>query len=169
MEIVNKVASSGLVTINLENFYPQDGIVSFDLKPHLFKELILREKDFRTALSEIDWKQFQGKVMAVHCSADVIIPQWAYMLVAVYAQPYAKAIYFGNPEIAMGKYYTEVVAGIDASQYEGQRIVIKGCSDKPVPEDAYLALTSKLRPFAASIMYGEPCSTVPLFKRKIKK
>jgi hypothetical protein len=169
MEIVNKVAQSGLTTIDLESFYPEGKVLSFDLKDYLFKGLILREKDFREALSGIDWKQYQDAVVAVHCSNDAIIPQWAYMLVAVYAAPYAHKIYFGNTDLALAKYYQEVVDGLDVLVYTDERIVIKGCSKHPVPTDAYVALTRKLRMVAKSVMYGEPCSTVPLFKRKESK
>lgn len=169
MEIVNKVAQSGLITINLEQYYPEGGVHPFDLKPFLFKELILKEKDFRADLAAHDWSAYDGKVVTVYCSSDAIIPQWAYMLVSVYLQPHATQIYFGDPSVALGKYYQQVVDGMDVSPYEGRRIVIKGCSDKPVPSDAYMALTSRLRPVALSIMYGEPCSTVPLFKRKVNK
>lgn len=169
MEIVNKVAQSGIITINLEHYYPEGGVMPFDLKDFLFKGLILREKDFREGLAAVDWQQYERKVLAIYCSADAIIPQWAYMLVAVYAAPHVQSLFFGTPETVLGKYYDQVVDNLDTSAWEGQRIVIKGCSDKPVPADAYVALTRKLRPLAQSIMYGEPCSTVPLYKRKATK
>jgi hypothetical protein len=166
MELVNKVAQSGLVTLDLEAWYPEDKLVSFDVKPFLFRELLLKEKDFRAALSAIDWTHYQDKIMAVHCSNDAIIPQWAFMLVAVYATPYAASIYFGTEEMALAKYYEEVIDHLPVDEYQAQRVVIKGCSKHPVPVDAYLAATRKLRTVAKSIMYGEPCSTVPLYKRK---
>lgn len=166
MEIENKVAQSGILTFNLEELFPAAEIVSFDLKPYLFRELILREKDFRTALTSVDWKQYTGKILAVHCTNDAIIPQWAFMLVGVYAQPHAAHIYFGTEEDAIRQYYIKAVDQVDLEPYRNQRVVIKGCSHKPVPVDAYVAITHKLRPVVKSIMYGEPCSTVPLFKRK---
>ena len=166
--LVNRVAASGLITINLEEFYPAEELVIFDIKDYLFMELILKEKDFRTALKEHDWSQYEGKRLLVYCSTDAIIPVWAYMLVATYAAPFAADIFQGDQESYLKAYYTQRIAKIDPVQYEQQRIVIKGCSDKPVPPAAYLALTQKLRPFAKSIMYGEPCSTVPIFKQPKK-
>jgi hypothetical protein len=166
MEIINKVAQSGLLTFNLEELYPAEDIIVFDLKDFLFKGLILREKDFREALTQIDWKQYIDKIITVHCTVDAIIPQWAFMLVSVYAQPYAKAIYFGSKEDALRMYYAQALEHVDVTAYANQRVVIKGCSDKPVPVDAYVIITNKLRPIAKSIMYGEPCSTVPLYKKK---
>ncbi|HPE98604.1 MAG: DUF2480 family protein [Chitinophagales bacterium] len=166
MEIVNKVAQSGLLTIDLEAYFPADKVCGFDLKSFLFRELILKEKDFREAMAAIDWSAYSGKILAIHCTADAIIPQWAYMLVTVYAAPYAEKIYLADPDQALHKYYEEIVHDFDTTPYEGQRIVVKGCSKHPVPADAYVALTRKLRPVAKSIMYGEPCSTVPLFKRR---
>lgn len=166
MEIINKVAQSGILTFNLEEYFPKEEIVFFDLKDYLFKELILREKDFRESLTAIDWKMYNGKILTITCSADAIIPQWAFMLVSVYAQPYARAIYFGSKEQALQQHFLLALEHVDMEAYRNQRVVIKGCSDKPVPVDAYVTVTNKLRPLAKSIMYGEPCSTVPLFKRK---
>lgn len=163
--LVNRVAQSGLITLNLEEHFPSAEMVDFDLKDYLFMELILKEKDFRAALKEHDWTQYEGKVLLVFCSTDAIIPVWAYMLVATYAQPYATAIYQGTQEEYLKQYYEQVVSTFPVNEYEDKRIVIKGCSDKPVPPAAYLALTRALRPFAKSIMYGEPCSTVPIYKK----
>ena len=163
--LVNRVASSGLITINLEDFFPKEPLLVFDLKDYLFRALILREKDFREAMRAHDWVQYEGKNLAVSCSADAIIPIWAYMLVASYAAPHAKRIVFGDADEFYRSAYTTALAGIDASAYEGQRVVIKGCSDYPVPASAYLDITRLLQPHAQTIMYGEPCSTVPIFKR----
>lgn len=168
--IVNRVANSGLITLNLEEHFPQREIVSFDLKDYLFMEMILKERDFRTALKEHDWTRYEGKILTIFCSADAIIPVWAYMLTAAYAEPYAADIYQGTPEDYLKSVYRELIQSTDYSRYDGKRIVIKGCSNKPVPPAAYLALTAALRPYAQSIMYGEPCSTVPIFKRpRVKK
>lgn len=169
MELINKVAQSGIVSFDLEEFFPQEEIVVFDLKDFLFKGLILREKDFRDALAQIDWKTFSLKYLTITCTADAIIPQWAYMLVSVYAQPHAKSVFFGTKEDALKNIYIQNLQQIDAEQYRDARIVVKGCSHKPVPADAYIYITNLLRPVAKSIMYGEPCSTVPLFKRKETK
>ena len=167
MELVNKVAQSGLLTFNLEDLYPAEGkVVSFDLKDHLFKGLILREKDFREALAATEWSQYSGKILAVYCSADAIIPNWAWMLVAANAEPFAEKVIMGDPAIALRRYYSDVLAKTDLSAYADQRVVIKGCSDKEVPAEAYLEITQLLRPIAKSIMYGEPCSTVPVYKKK---
>lgn len=167
MELVNKVAQSGLLTFDLEDLFPAEGsIVSFDLKDYLFRGLILREKDFREALAAIDWQKYAGKTVAVYCSADAIIPNWAWMLVAANVAGIAEMVVMGDPELAMKRYYTQQLSQVDLEQYRDQRVVIKGCSDKPVPAEAYLEITALLRPVTKSIMYGEPCSTVPVFKKK---
>lgn len=163
--LVNRVAESGLVTLNLEDFFPKEEIVVFDLKDYLFMGLILKEKDFREACKNHDWAQYSGKHLVIDCTADAIIPVWAYMLVTVQTAPFAKEIFQGNVENFYKTYYAKKLADFDAAQYDGKRIVIKGCSAKPVPPAAYVNLTQKLQPFAQSIMYGEPCSTVPIFKR----
>lgn len=164
--LVNKVAASGLITLNLEDFFPPEELVTFDLKGYLFMELILKEKDFRAALAEHDWQQYEGKNLAVYCSTDAIIPVWAYMLVAAYAAPFAKNIFQGTADEFYKMAFQEALTKVDEKKYEDQRIVVKGCSDKPVPPSAYVELTRKLQPYAKSIMYGEPCSTVPIFKKK---
>ncbi|NNE29494.1 MAG: DUF2480 family protein [Saprospiraceae bacterium] len=166
--LVNRVANSGLINLNLEDHFPTVDIISFDLKDHLFQGLILKEKDFRSSLKELDWTSYDDKVLLVFCSTDAIIPVWAYMLVAAYAAPHAQQVYQGNQESFLRDHYRNVIQTIDASEFEGKRIVIKGCSNKPVPPAAYLELTRKLQPYAQSIMYGEPCSTVPIFKRPRK-
>jgi protease II len=163
--LVNRVAQSGLVTINLENFYPDVEIVSFDMKDHLFMELILKEKDFRAALKSHNWEQYQGKTLLVYCSTDAIIPVWAFMLVTAYAEPYASEVFTGDEQAYLAAAFDKKLQGIEGSEYQDKRIVIKGCSDKEVPVSAYVKLTTMLRPYAQSIMYGEPCSTVPIFKR----
>lgn len=163
--LINKVASSGLITINLEDFFPKGECVFFDLKEYLFMELILKEKDFREALKAHYWEQYKGKNLLIICSADAIIPVWAYMLVATYAAPFAKDIFQGTAEEFYKAHFYNALVHLDATQYEGKRIVIKGCGEQPVPAAAYVALTKQLRPYAQSIMYGEPCSTVPVFKQ----
>ncbi len=163
--LVNRVAGSGLMTIDLEEFYPSGEVVAFDLKDYLFMELILKEKDFREALKSHDWEQYQGKNLAVFCSADAIIPMWAYMLVATYAAPYVNDMAQTTPEQFVEIAFLKQLNRLDLNEYEGKRLVIKGCSDKPVPPAAYLEITRLLQPLAQSIMFGEPCSTVPVYKK----
>ncbi len=164
--LVNRVAESGIVTLNLETYYPAEPIAVFDLKNYLFHGLILKEKDFRQAVQEHDWAQYTNQMLAVHCSSDAIIPMWAYQLVAIAAAPFAKRVAYGNVETLLTIYYIETLNRIDWNEYKDQRVVVKGCSDKPVPPSAYTEVARLLQPVAKSIMYGEPCSTVPLFKRK---
>jgi hypothetical protein len=167
VELVNKVAQSGIISFDLETYFPDEKrIVSFDMKDYLFKGLILREKDFREALAAINWEDYTGKYLAIFCSADAIIPNWAWMLIVAQAEPFAAKIVMGTPDDLIKQMYRETLAAIDIETFREQKIIIKGCSDKPVPPDAYLEITKILRPVAKSIMYGEPCSTVPVFKKK---
>ncbi len=163
--LVNRVASSGIITFNLELYFPKEAIASFDLKDYLFMELILKEKDFREALKAHDWTQYEGKNLCVFCSADAIIPTWAYMLVAIYATPFAKAIVQADEDEFYKMHYHQIIQSLDTEQFRDKRVVIKGCSGKPVPVSAYVDLTRALRLVAKTIMYGEPCSTVPLYKK----
>jgi hypothetical protein len=163
---VNKVAESGILTLNLEDYFPKEEIVVFDLKDYLFMELILKEKDFRAAFIAKDWDEYKDKYVAVLCSADAIIPMWAYMLVSSYLQPVAKDVVFGDKKNLINTVFIKQLALLDASEYADKRVVVKGCGDVQIPETAYLEITNKLRPFAKSIMYGEPCSTVPIFKKR---
>ncbi len=164
--IVNKVAESGLITLDLENFYPRQEILVFDLKDHLFMGLILKEKDFREAMKSYDWSRYQGHYVAVTCSADAIIPVWAYMLVASYLQPVARDLYLGTREAFHQALFLQNLRAIDPKQYTDQRVVVKGCGDTPIGEFAYLEITRILMPVARTIMYGEPCSTVPVYKKR---
>jgi hypothetical protein len=165
-EIINRVAASGIEEINLEDFYPDQKVAVFDIKPHLFMELILKEKEFRDALLKIDWSQYLDKIVAVTCSADAIIPVWAYMLVASYLQPVARKIIFGTENDALKELFLERISSIDIQQFTDKRVVIKGCGNLPVGEYAYMEITKRLRPVVKSIMYGEACSTVPIYKKK---
>lgn len=167
--LVNRVASSGLVTINLENYFPKAPIKIFDLKDYLFMELILKEKDFRAALKAHDWTQYEGKVLCVYCSTDAIIPTWAFMLVATYAAAYAVDIAQTDEQTYLTLAYQKALSTINPADYEDKRIVIKGCSHKPVPVFAYVELTRLLQPVVKSIMFGEPCSTVPIYKKPRKR
>ena len=165
-EIINKVALSPLISLDLEDYYPKEAVVVFDLKPHLYMELILKEKEFRTALLQLDWTVYADKIVAVTCSTDAIIPVWAYMLVAGYLQPVAKDVVFGNAETALQQAFLKNIQGLSVEAFTDKRVVVKGCGELQIGEFAYLEITKKLRPVTKSIMYGEPCSTVPIFKKK---
>jgi len=162
---VNKVQESGLITLDLDQFYPNAPIKIFDLKGYLFMELILKEKDFRAALLSTDWTTYQGASVAIHCSIDAIIPMWAYMLIASYLQPVAADIVFGSEKDLVNFIMLKNLDHFDVSEFVDKRVVVKGCGDRPIPEIAYVSITNKLRPLVKSIMYGEPCSTVPIFKK----
>lgn len=167
-EIINRVAQSPLVSIDLEAFYPLGDRVAFDIKDQLYQGMILREKEFRQFLSSHNWAAYQGKHVAIFCAADAIIPTWAYMLVATRLAPYATTIVHGNLDILEQKLFEEAVSKINPEDFAGKKVVIKGCSTRPVPPAAYVALSARLQPVVASIMYGEPCSTVPVFKKKTR-
>lgn len=164
--LINKVSESSLITLNLEEYFPTEDIAVFDMKDHLFMGLILKEKDFREALKNLDLVNYQNKLVAVTCSADAVIPVWAYMLVASYLQPVAKEVIFGTGEELQKQLLLKKIGQMDIGFFADKRIVIKGCGELPIGEAAYLEATKLLRPVAKSIMYGEPCSTVPIFKRK---
>lgn len=163
--IVNKVANSSLINIDLEDYYPKGKRMQLDITEALFQGLLLKEKDFREWVKEHNWEQYQDAYVAVHCSADAIVPVWAYMLVASKLEPHAKKIAFGNLEDLETQVYAQVIDDLDVQQWEDKRLIIKGCGNLPVPRAAYLMMTNKLRPIAKSIMYGEACSTVPIYKK----
>ena len=165
--LVNKVSESGIVTLDLADYLPAvASLAVFDLKPFLFREMILREKDYRAALPGHNWSQYERKDVAVHCSVDAIIPVWAYMLAASYLQPVAVSVFFGKIEALRNHLIAEKIEGISTEEYRDKRVVLKGCGDVSVPEQAYLRATARLLPSVKSIMYGEPCSTVPIYKKK---
>jgi hypothetical protein len=166
MEIVNKVAQSGLITLDLQDFIPGGVRMQLDIAPWLYEEMILKEKDFREYIKQHDWKQYADAHVAVFCSADAIVPTWAYMLISAHLTPVAKSIFFGKPDEMSEKLFHDALSSFDASHYRDQRVIIKGCSDKAVPVSAYLEITRILQPHVKSIMYGEACSTVPVYKRK---
>lgn len=162
--IINKVASSGLRTLDLEELYPHGERTVFDIAPLLWEGIALKEKDFRAFVKDHDWSQYQGHFVAVHCSVDAIIPTWAYMLVATHLQPYAVLVTQGDAEQLERTVFTRFIRLLDVETYRGSRIVVKGCSKLPVPLSAYVELSAKLVPVVRSLMFGEPCSTVPLYK-----
>jgi hypothetical protein len=164
---VNKVAESGILTIDLADYLPKgENIAVFDLKPFLFREMIVKEKDFRASLLAHDWTQYENKHVAITCSADAIIPMWAYMLVSSYLQPVVLSVYFGTEQELRKHLTISKLSGIDPQEYQDKRVVIKGCGDTSIPETAYVTITGLLCPYVKSLMYGEPCSTVPIYKRK---
>ena len=164
--IVNKVAQSGLMTVDLANFAPKGERVIYDIKENLFQGLILREKDFREFVKSHDWQQYEGKHVAITCTADAIVPTWAYMLLANRMEPYAANIVFGDLATLETVLYERALEKLDMEHYRDQRVVVKGCGDIEIPESAFVKFTAMASKVAKSIMYGEPCSTVPVFKRK---
>jgi len=163
-EIKNRVAESKLVTIDLEDYYPQGKRVVFDIKDWLFQELILKEKDFREHVNSHDWSQYNNCFIALTCSVDAVIPSWAYLLITTKLAPFSKRIIVGNLATLETALYQDIISKLSIDEYKGKPIIIKGCANKPIPETAYIQLITKLLPVAKTIMYGEACSTVPLFK-----
>ncbi|MCB0458748.1 MAG: DUF2480 family protein [Flavobacteriaceae bacterium] len=163
-EIVNRVAKSNLITIDLEDLYPKGTRTVFDIADWLFEGLILKEKDFREAVENHNWNLYDGHYVALICSADAIIPSWAYMLITTKLAPFAKKIVAGDLELLETAIFHDIISNLNITEYEGKPIIIKGCSDKPIPQTAYLQLIEKLQPVVKSIMFGESCSTVPLYK-----
>ena len=164
-EIVNRVAVSGIVSLDLEELYDPGERVLYDIKDNLWQGMILKEKDFREFLKTHDWTQYQGKNVAITCSEDAIVPTWAYMLLAVQLEPYANAIVFGDLNALEDKLFSDAIQKINLSEYEGKRVVVKGCSKVNVPISAYVEISRLLKPIVQSLMFGEPCSTVPLYKK----
>lgn len=166
LPIVNRVAQSGLVTLNLEELYQPGPRSVVDLAEVLFMGQILREKDLREWVAAHDWAQYTGHQVAVFCSVDAVVPTWAYMLVAIAVAPYAANVAYGPPETLEAVLMARALATFDFAPFVGKRVVVKGCADVPVPTHAYAEVAARLVPIAKSVMYGEPCSTVPLYKRK---
>ena len=165
-EIINRIANSNLTTIDLEDFYPKGNRIVFDIKGWLYEELILREKDFRESVKNHDWSQYQDSYVALTCSSDAIIPSWAYLLLTVELTPFAKQVVVGDLPLLETVIYQDIINQIDISEYKDKPIIIKGCANKPIPPSAYTLLIQKVKPVAKSVMFGEACSTVPLYKKK---
>ena len=165
-EIVNKVANSALEVFDLEDYYPKGIRTKIDISQWLYEGFMLKEKDFRESLKNHDWSQYENHYVAIYCSTDAIIPAWASILVTIHVFPFVKKVVSGNLQDLETILYQEILSTIDYSKYQDKPVIIKGCSKKPVPESAYILAVQKLQPFAKSIMYGEACSAVPLFKRK---
>lgn len=164
-EIINRVANSKLVTFDLEDYYPEGKRIRFDIKDWLFEGLVLREKEFRSHVKEHDWTQYKDSYVALTCSTDAIIPAWAYMLIATSIEPHIKKVIVGNLEDLETSIYQDIINTLDISNLKDKPIIIKGCTNKPVPLNAYIQLTAILKTVAKSVMYGEACSSVPLYKR----
>jgi hypothetical protein len=165
-EIVNRVANSKLVVVDLEDYYPKGKRILFDIKDWLYEGIVLREKEFRAHVNSYDWSQYKDTYVALTCSTDAIIPAWAYMLVSMYLEPFAKKVLIGDLEQLEVSLYQTIIENLDTEMFKGKPLIIKGCSNKPVPANAYILLSQKLKPIAQSIMYGEACSSVPLFKKR---
>ena len=167
-EIINRVANSKLQVINLEDFYPEGKRLVFDIKDWLYERLILREKDFREQVKNHNWSQYENNYVALTCSSDAIIPSWAYLLLTTQLSEYANKVVVGNLELLETVIYQEIINQIDTSEFTDKPVIIKGCADKPIPPSAYTLLIEKIQPVAKTIMFGEACSTVPLYKKKKK-
>jgi hypothetical protein len=164
-EIVNRVANSALEVFDLEDYYPAGIRTQLDLSQWLIEGILLKEAAFREALKNHDWTQYQNQWIALHCATDAIVPAWASILVTTYLAPYAKKVVLGNLEDLDTALYTAILPTIDYTVYQDKPVILKGCSKKPVPASAYIMAIQNLQPFAKSIMYGEACSAVPLFKK----
>jgi len=165
-EIINRVANSKLVVVDLEDYYPSGKRILFDIKDWLFEGFVLREKDFRVQVIAHDWSQYQDAYVALTCSTDAIVPAWAYMLLTMHLEPFAKKILIGDLGQLEGSIYQSIIENLDVTPFNDKPLIIKGCANKPVPANAYILMSQKLKPIAKSIMYGEACSSVPLFKKK---
>ncbi|WP_430614635.1 DUF2480 family protein [Flavobacterium sp. JP2137] len=166
-EIVNKVANSALMVFDMEDFYPTNPRLELDIAQWLYEGFILREKDFRAALKDFDWTVYTNAYVALYCSTDAILPAWAFMLVTSYLQPLSKQVFLGDKKHLESSLYQGLLDGIDYSIYDGKATIIKGCSKHDIPEEAYIIATQKLMKHARSVMFGEACSAVPIFKKKV--
>ncbi len=163
-EIINRVANSKLVTIDLEDYYPEGNRVLIDIKDWLFEEIILKEKDFRAFVNAHDWSQYHNTFVALTCSSDAIIPSWAYLLIATKLSPFAKKVVVGSLETLESVIYVEIINQLNVNDFRDKPLILKGCSNKPIPASAYTLLIQKIQPIAKTIFFGEACSTVPLYK-----
>ncbi|MDC0956255.1 DUF2480 family protein [Flavobacteriaceae bacterium] len=164
--IINRVANSKLELINLEDYYPHGKRVVLDIKDWLYEELVLREKEFRQQAKLFDWEQYNDCYVALTCSSNAIVPAWAYMLLSTYLAPFANKTILGSLDVLETSIYQDIINALDVSPYKDKSVIIKGCTNKPIPDNAFIQLTTKLKPLVKSLMYGEACSAVPLYKRK---
>jgi len=165
-EIINRVANSSLITIDLANYAPSKSIAVLDIKNFLFQGIILKEKEFRASLKEFDFSIYQDKIVALNCSSDAIIPMWAFMLATYYLKDIANAIHFGTKEDVFQRIFVDNIDAIDPSEFEGKKVIVKGCGSIKISEEHYITISKKLLPLVSSLMFGEACSAVPVFKKK---
>lgn len=165
-EIINRVANSKLITIDLEDLYPKGERVAFDIAPWLMEGIVLKETDFRKSVEAHNWSQYKDSFVALYCSTDAIIPGWAYLLLTVHLSPFAKKVVVGNTNLLETILFSEILNNLDLSTYLDKTVIIKGCAEKAIPENAYIMLASRLQPISQKIMYGEACSAVPLYRKK---
>lgn len=165
-EIINRVAKSGLITLDLGEFYPEGERAVIDLKDQLWQEIALKEKDFREWVKSRDWSEFNNKHVCIHCSVDAVIPTWVYMLLSAELSPFAKTIVFGDADTLESRLWSNALVSLDTADFQDARVVVKGCADRPVSPMAFIEVSRKLQPVVKSLMYGEPCSTVPVYKKK---
>lgn len=165
-EIINRVANSKLITIDIEDLYPKGERVTFDISPWLLEGIVLKETDFRKAVDAHDWSQYKDTFVALHCSTDAIIPGWAYLLLSIHLAPFAKKVVIGNINLLETILFSEILNTLDLTTYQNKTVIIKGCAEKSIPENAYIMLASRLQPITQKIMYGEACSAVPLYRKK---
>lgn len=164
-DIINKVANSGIITIDLDEFLPKIPIEILDIKPWLFNEIVLKEKDFRNYVTNHNWENYEGKMVVVCCSTDAIIPSWAFLLIGTTLQPFAHLVYYGSQTQALNQYLLQQISQLNFENFTEKRVVVKGCGKLDVSPGVYLALAQSLKPFVKSLMFGEPCSTVPIYKK----
>ena len=165
-EIINRVSNSDLITIDLSDYAPKETITILDIKDFLFEGIFLKEKEFRTSLKEFDFSAYTNKTVALNCSTDAIVPMWAFMLITSYLNNIASEIHFGTKEEVFQKKFSENIDSFDASEFEGKKVIVKGCGQIPLTEALYIAITKKLQNTVNSLMFGEACSAVPVFKKK---
>jgi len=166
-EIVNKVANSALMVFDMEDLYPSNPRMELDISKWLYEGFILREKEFRAALKDHDWSVFSDAYVALYCATDAILPAWAFMLVTSYLQPIAKQVFLGDRKHLESALFQDLLQQVDYSEYDGKATIVKGCSKHGIPEEAYVLATQKLMKHARSVMFGEACSAVPIFKKKV--
>ncbi len=164
-QVINRIAGSGLVTLDLKDFLPAEACAVYDIKDNLFGGFVLKEKEFREFLKGNDWDKYRNTNVAITCSVDAVVPVWAYMLLAAYLEPFASSVVFGDRNDLEKELFRKALAKINLQPYKDAKVVVKGCGDVPIPVSAYVEITRILKPVAQSIMYGEPCSTVPIYKR----
>ena len=165
-EIINRVANSALITIDLTDYAPRDTVAILDIKDFLFEGIILKEKEFRNTLKEFDFSVYADKIVALYCSSNAIVPMWAFMLTTSYLNNSASEIYFGTKEDVFQQLFCDNINAIDAAEFENKKVIVKGCGQIPLTEALYIAITKKLQNTVSSLMFGEACSAVPVFKKK---